>query len=79
MVPSSAVGSCSIVERDSVTELAASHRVRQRVFIDEQGVPKDEVFDDLDDGAVHVVAHCGDATVGCARCVDEGAGTWRIG
>lgn len=58
----------------------ALHALRRRVFVDEQRVPADLELDDLDDEAVHVVAH--DATgavVGTGRLVAVPDGTGRIG
>lgn len=53
--------------------------VRRAVFVQEQGVPEDEVFDRQDAGAIHVVGYVDSAAVAAARCVDEGGGRWRIG
>ena len=37
-------------------DLAACHALRRAVFVDEQGVPPDEEWDDLDTDAVHLLA-----------------------
>jgi ElaA protein len=52
--------------------------LRQKVFIEEQGVPKDEVFDELNESAVHVVLLDCDKPVSTARIINEGS-AWRIG
>ena len=57
---------------------AAAGRLRQRVFIDEQGVPEDEVFDGLDSSAFQIVMFEDDEPVATARLLKDG-GSWRIG
>ena len=58
----------------------ALHALRRRVFVDEQRVPADLELDDLDDEAVHVVAHdATSAVVGTGRLVAAPGGTGRIG
>jgi len=52
--------------------------LRHRVFIEEQGVPLDEVFDEKSESAVHVVLLEGDTPAATARIVREGD-AWRIG
>jgi predicted GNAT family N-acyltransferase len=41
--------------------------VRRRVFVEEQGVPEDEEYDDFDSEALHIVAKEGDRVIGTAR------------
>jgi dUTP pyrophosphatase len=53
-------------------------KLKQKVFIEEQGVPKDEVFDGLNESAVHVVILDGSNPVSTARIIKEGE-AWRIG
>lgn len=49
-------------------DLAACHALRRAVFVDEQGVPPDEEWDDRDAGAVHLLAQDVDgAAMGTAR------------
>ena len=61
------------------TELSdAFAELRRKVFIDEQGVPKGEVFDELDFEAVHIVLYDNDAPVATARIIKEND-SWRIG
>lgn len=47
--------------------------VRERVFVEEQGVPPDLEWDDHDADALHVVAYDGDRPVGAARLRRYGA------
>jgi len=57
----------------------AADRLRRSVFIEEQGVPEDEVFDGLNDQAAHVVVFEGGAPVATARVLRGDRGQWRIG
>ncbi|WP_319825379.1 GNAT family N-acetyltransferase [Thalassovita sp.] len=52
--------------------LDAVHTLRRAVFIDEQGVPEAEEWDDLDGVAVHLLAHVGGVPVGTARLLRDG-------
>lgn len=47
-------------------------RLREAVFVLEQGVPLEIELDDLDDRAIHFVAESGGKVVGTARLVVEG-------
>ena len=58
--------------------IKASDVLRKVVFIDEQGVPEEEIFDGLNLNAVHIVAFDGDTPVATARALNNGNG-WRIG
>ena len=58
--------------------IKASDELRKNVFIDEQGVPEEEIFDGLNLQAVHIVAFDGDTPVATARALNEGK-SWRIG
>ena len=61
------------------TELGnAVDKLRQMVFIEEQGVPKEEIFDGMDLQAVHVVILDGDTPTATARILNNG-NNWRIG
>lgn len=51
----------------SDTELKAAFGVRRQVFVEEQGIPEDLVFDGHDDGALHMVVKDGDEAIGTAR------------
>jgi len=53
-------------------------KLKQSVFIEEQGIPKDEIFDGLDDKAVYVVIWDGKNPVATARVIREND-VWRIG
>lgn len=46
--------------------------IRQRVFVEEQGVPAEEEWDDKDSKAVHFMAMDGKRPVGCARLFEDG-------
>lgn len=43
--------------------------VRIAVFVDEQGIPREEELDEYDEGAVHCVAYEGGEAVGAGRLV----------
>ncbi len=46
-------------------------KIREQVFIIEQGVPQKLEWDDLDDAAKHFIAYSGEEIVGCARLTDH--------
>lgn len=54
------------------TDLSAPHALRRAVFIDEQGVPEADEWDDLDAEAVHLLALAGDTPLGTARLFVKG-------
>ena len=59
-------------------DIARCHAIRRAVFIEEQGIPEADEWDDLDDQAIHLLAwHEGEA-VGTARVLLDGA-TGKIG
>ena len=49
--------------------IAAAQQIRQRVFIDEQGIPSDLEFDTLDGSAFHALCYLGNRLVGTGRLV----------
>lgn len=53
-------------------DLTAPHALRRAVFIDEQGVPEADEWDDLDAEAVHLVALEGIEPLGTARLFVKG-------
>lgn len=54
-------------------DIASCHAIRRAVFIEEQGIPEADEWDDLDDQAIHLLAwHEGEA-VGTARVLLDGA------
>lgn len=59
-------------------DLAACHALRRAVFIAEQGVSEADEMDDLDGGAIHLLAWRGGQPVGTARLLHS-AGTGKIG
>ena len=61
-----------------VDDLTDAHALRHAVFIEEQGISEPEEWDDLDAGALHLVAYEGDVALGTARCLIDGT-TGRIG
>ena len=56
----------------------AADELRRLVFIDEQGVPEEEVFDALNLQAIHIVAFDADKPAATARVWSNGD-VWRIG
>ena len=57
---------------DYATGGAAIRRIRDQVFVIEQGVPSKLEHDDQDPGAVHVLAFAGDVPVGTGRITPDG-------
>ena len=58
--------------------IKAADELRQIVFIDEQGVLEEEIFDGLNNQAVHVVVFDRNAPVATARILNDGD-IYRIG
>ncbi|ADY55292.1 GCN5-related N-acetyltransferase [Syntrophobotulus glycolicus DSM 8271] len=56
----------------------AADELRRQVFIDEQGVPEEEIFDGLSGQAVHTVVFDGGVPVATVRMRQDGD-SWRIG
>jgi len=48
-------------------ELQDAFAVRRQVFVEEQGIPEDEEYDDYDSEALHIIAKEGDRIIGTAR------------
>ncbi|TDL78427.1 GNAT family N-acetyltransferase [Palleronia sediminis] len=48
-------------------DLAACHSVRRAVFIEEQGISEADEIDDLDAGAIHILAQQEGLPIGTAR------------
>ncbi len=63
---------------ETVRDLTDVHALRRAVFIQEQGIPEAEEWDDLDTSAQHLLATVAGAPAGTARLLTEGA-TGRIG
>ncbi len=59
-------------------DLAACHELRRAVFIEEQAIAEADEWDDLDAGAIHILARQDGVPVGTARLLIEGE-TGRIG
>jgi len=58
--------------------ITEADKLRQEVFIDEQNVPCDEVFDGMNEKSVHFVAFDKTTPVATARATNND-GSWRIG
>ncbi len=65
----------SVTQTNDITTCRALRRI---VFIQEQGVPEADELDDLDDVAVHLLAHIDGHAVGSARLLTLGD-TGKIG
>ena len=52
--------------------------LRRIIFIDEQGIPEEEIFDGLNLQAIHIVIFDGNAPAATARVLNDG-NIWRIG
>jgi ElaA protein len=59
-------------------DIATCRMLRRRVFIEEQGVSEADELDDLDDEAIHLLAHLDGRAVGSARLLLRGD-TGKIG
>ncbi|MCF8484224.1 MAG: GNAT family N-acetyltransferase [Rhodobacteraceae bacterium] len=53
-------------------DIATCLLLRRRVFIDEQGISEADELDDLDDEAIHLLAHLDGRPVGSARLLIRG-------
>ena len=63
----------TIVTTDWTRDAERLGAVRRAVFIEEQGVPETLEWDELDAGAVHLLATTEDGTpIGCARLLSDG-------
>ena len=51
------------------TDIATCRALRRTVFIEEQGVSKDDEVDDLDDLAIHLLAQLDGQAIGSARLI----------
>ncbi|SFD71150.1 GNAT family N-acetyltransferase [Roseivivax sediminis] len=61
------------VRIEEVSDLADAHALRRAVFIEEQRIPEAEEWDDLDAGAIHLVAYVDGAPAGTARLLLNGS------
>jgi predicted GNAT family N-acyltransferase len=59
-------------------ELEAAMALRERVFVEEQGVTPEEEFDELDAEAVQIVALDESGVVATCRLRDVGQGVWKL-
>lgn len=53
-------------------DIAACHRVRIAVFVDEQGISVEEDLDGMDESATHLLATVEGTPVGTARMLEKG-------
>lgn len=67
-----------MIEIAPTEDLATCHAIRRVVFIEEQGVPEAEEIDDLDAGALHLLARLNGRPLGTARLLRQGD-TGKIG
>ena len=58
--------------------IKAANELKQKVFIDEQDVPYEEIFDGLNDRVVHIVVFEGETPLATARAIKNND-NWRIG
>jgi predicted GNAT family N-acyltransferase len=63
---------------EQTNDLAACLALRRTVFIEEQSVPEDREIDDLDGGAIHLLATHENGPIGSARILLDGD-TGKIG
>ncbi|KEO53226.1 GNAT family N-acetyltransferase [Thioclava indica] len=63
---------------EPVDDISPCHALRRAVFIEEQGISEPEEWDDLDSGAIHLLAYEGQTPLGTARLIIAGT-TGKIG
>ncbi|WP_143594858.1 GNAT family N-acetyltransferase [Thioclava sp. DLFJ5-1] len=56
-----------MIKIEPVTDYTPCHALRRAVFIEEQGIPEPEEWDDLDDQAIHLLASEEGTPLGTAR------------
>lgn len=61
-----------MIEIDVTRDLEACHMLRRIVFIEEQGVSEADELDDLDEGAIHLLAREQGKPVASARLLLQG-------
>ena len=64
---------------ENTAEVEGAMALRRRVFVEEQGVPADQEYDEYDETAIHIVALADGEVVGTGRLLYEAAGQGRIG
>lgn len=64
---------------ETPAEMAAARELRVKVFVEEQGCPLDEEFDEFDDTGDHAVALIADVVIGTGRVYDTVSGETFIG
>lgn len=70
----------TIKREEDQSAINQAFTIREIVFVQEQGVPKEIEFDGNDDKAIHVIAYDNYNPVGCARILflDTGAKIGRV-
>ena len=64
---------------ETVQEMEAARGIRLQVFVEEQGVPLEEEFDEHDGSAIHAIALLDGRPVGTGRLYRLPSGETRIG
>ncbi len=59
----------TVIRASSPKELASARRIRQQIFVDEQGIPREVEEDGLNDDAIHVLLQVNGEDVGTSRLV----------
>ncbi len=59
----------TVTRASAPKELASARRIRQQIFVDEQGIPHDVEEDGLNEAAIHVLLQVNGEDVGTARLV----------
>ena len=69
----------SVKPAETDQEMEAARGLRVRVFVEEQGVPPEEEFDEHDRSAIHAIALVDGRAVGTGRLYRLPSGETRIG
>jgi len=77
-IPSKTLPQVAVKRVSSERQLGQAFAIRIRVFVKEQGVPREIELDDDDEDAIHLLATIGPRAVGTARVVRHG-GAAKIG
>lgn len=71
---------CIVVKlAETLAELEGAASVRRRVFVEGQGVPVEEEYDEYDAVAVHAIASAGEQVIGTGRLFKDESGKAHIG
>ena len=69
----------TVKRAESAEEIEGARSLRFRVFVEEQGVPRDLEMDELDATAVHAVSLRDGVVIGTGRLILDSATQARIG